>query len=505
MDRIMGIVLLLLLVGCTVPEFEPGPVEVRFRDVTEQAGVGNPAGVGDAFHIPKSGTKDERLREVVMRGGTAWFDYDNDGDLDLYAVNDGPNALYRNNGDGTFTDVAKEAGADNPVSAMGVSVADYDNDGDLDLYVTNIYWPNALLRNNGDGTFTDVAEHAGVTDRHFAAGSAWGDYDGDGWVDLYVAHYLREANVLYHNNGDGTFTDVSLQTRTNDAGYGFQPLWTDYDMDGDVDLYVINDFTDNVLYRNEGGGRFTDVTVATGTAAVGGGMGGAVGDYDNDGDFDLFITQFEEDTLLANTGGIFSDLSFKADVANPLIGWGTEFFDYDNDGDLDLFVNNGFIMDNSREREEPNALYRNDGEGSFSDVAPALGLDIRNVGRGAAFGDYDSDGDLDMYVCNIDRPGILYRNDGGNSNHWLMVRTVGAASNRAGIGAKVWVTAGDRRQVREVRSGSSFLSHNSLDVHFGLGRYTGPVTVEIRWPSGIGQTLTNVRVDQLLTVTEETR
>ncbi len=489
--------------GLVTPELPVrGAWQCRFRDVTSRAGVGNPGGRGDAFLVPQRGTKDERLKQVVMRGGAAWLDYDGDGRLDLYVVNDGTSVLYHNQGDGTFSDAAHAGGVAETPGGMGVAAADYDNDGWTDLYVTRKYYPNQLFHNNGNGTFTDVARMLGVADQHYSTGAAWGDYDLDGRLDLYLTHYLNQANLLYHQNSDGTFTDVTWPAGVSYAAYGMQPLWIDYNQDLWPDLYIINDMGADALFRNQHDGTFRDVTLEANTEVLGGGMGGAVGDFMNTGRLGIFISQFDGNALLLDNGeGRFRDVAREAGVFNGLIGWGTFFFDCDNDGWLDLFVNNGFIMDASRPLREPNALYRNNADGTFTNIAPWLGIDDPSVGRGAVVGDYDGDGAEDIYLLNLDRPDVLLHNE-TNRHHWLSIKLVGTKSNRDGIGAKVQVVAGNQRQMHEIASGGSYLSSNSLDAHFGLGRHAGPVSITITWPSHTVQHLTGVPVDQRLIVEE---
>ena len=554
--------ILAALFGLTCgPKRDPGDVQgVRFVDVTVQAGVG--------FRHVHGGSGQKYFVET-MGAGCAFFDCDGDGDLDLYAVNGAPlpefvgnetltNRLYRNNGDGTFTDVTERAAVGDTGYGTGCAIGDYDNDGDLDLYVTN-YGPNLLYRNNGDGTFTDVTERAAVGDSYWGAGCAFLDYDNDGDLDLYVANYLdyslddpridlipyivdyrgaRASDLktyphphnfngapdrLYRNDGDGTFTDVADAAGVaNTEGKSLGVVVTDYDDDGDPDLYVANDMVGNFLYRNNGDGTFTDVGLISGVSynengQEEGGMGVDAGDYDNDGWMDLIVTNFQHETytLYRNNGnGTFTDVSFASStgrVTRPYLGWGVGFFDYNNDGHSDLFAANGHVQDNierldgSTSYPQRNLLFHNNGDGTFADASLKSGDGMRLVkaSRGTAFGDYDNDGDVDLFVLNANERADLLRNDGGNRNNYLTVRTVGTVSNRDGIGARIKVVSGRLKQVKEVRSGSSYLSQNDLRVHFGLGIRSTVDTLMIRWPSGTVQVLTDIPVNRVWTVTEQ--
>jgi hypothetical protein len=593
----------------------PTPVaaEVQFVDVTTAAGI--------TFHH-KNGAKGEKHPPETMGSGVAFLDYDNDGWPDLYFVNSaGPGALYHNRRDGTFEETTERAGVANSGYGMGCAAADYDNDGDTDLYIT-CYGPNILYRNNGDGTFTDVTDEAGVGNPGLSTGAAFADYDRDGDLDLYVANYIEyrpelnqpclrakkvrvycgpeafdpQPDVFYRNNGDGTFTDITkavglLPYASKELG----AVFCDYDNDGDSDLYVAGDRTPNLLYRNDRG-RFTEVGVSSGVAyneegKALAGMGVAAGDYDNDGLFDFFVTnyQWETNSLYRNMGnGFFVDVTFPTGLGVPslaFLAWGAIFFDYDNDGDRDLFVANGHLDDNVELFDtvtypQQSQLFRNEEKGRFVDVTNVAGPGLASkwVSRGAAVGDYDNDGDLDIVVSNNNQRALLLRNDGegggsiaprppqsppvpvygdsprqrgqgtgtapasggrgrgqpppagagadekAHQNHWLAIKLVGvglqkpsdpgpkltttptsrhqAFSNRDGIGARIKVVVGSLTQVDEVRSGSSYLSQNDTRVFFGLGTKKRADLVEIRWPGGIVQRLQAVEGDRILTVYE---
>ena len=524
------------------------PTNVQFTEIAAQAGI-------TFKHVF---SPEKKYIVESMSGGVALFDYDNDGYLDIYFVNSltvdlaakhqkTKSALYHNNGDGTFTDVTDKAGVGDVGFGMGVAVGDYNNDGFDDLYVTCL-GRNHLFKNNGNGTFTDVTNKAGVGDPRWSTGAAFLDYDNDGKLDLFVSNYVDfdldhlpefgkgrtcqfkgvpvqcgprglpgAGDSLYHNNGDGTFTDVSKKAGVSDPNgyYGLGVICSDFDEDGYVDIFVANDSTPNFLYHNNGDGTFKEIGFTSGTAVNESGseqgcMGVTVGDYDHDGKLDLFITNFDEEynILYHNDGhNAFTDVSYTAKLAEvslPYVGWGTKFFDYDNDGWLDLFVVNGHAYpqrDHYRQRE---LLHHNNRDGTFSEVAAQMGATLmqERVGRGAAFGDIDNDGDIDIVVNDLDGSPQLLRNDGGNSNNSVLIKTVGVNSNRDGIGARVKVVSGDLTQIDEVRSGGSYLSQNDLRLHFGLEKRTTVDLIEVRWPSGVIDKITNLSANRILTIKE---
>jgi hypothetical protein len=524
----------------------------RFTRVTQEAAV-------DFVHT--DGRTGALYFVETIGSGAAFVDYDNDGWLDIYLVNagesphapdrnpdSGKNRLYRNNRDGSFSDVTDRAGVGHTGYGTGVCAADFDNDGWTDLFVTN-YGATVLYRNSGDGTFSDVAERAGVSDRRWSAGAAFGDIDRDGDLDLYVAFYCKwdltihhvcheqgveiycgpeeftgDADRLFRNNGDGTFTDITRESGVYDPdGKGLGVVFADYDDDGDLDIYVANDGTPNNLYRNRGDGNFEDVAWFAGVDAddagnAQGSMGIAVGDYDRDGRLDIGVTNFQRqyNTIYRNDGGgFFADVSFPAGMGAslPLVSWGAAFFDADSDGWLDLFIANGHIQERVGEYDpttsyaQRNSLYQNLRDGAFRDVTAesADGMRIVKVSRGVAFGDYDNDGDVDILVSNANDTPDLLRNDSPQGN-WLLVGLVGVQSNRGAIGARVTAFLDSGRLVAEVRSGDSYLSQNDLRVHFGLGAETSVRRLEVRWPSGVVDVVEDAPAGQVLRIAEgETR
>ena len=499
-----------------------------------------------------------------MSGGVLLIDYDRDGFLDIYFTNaptvemalkkeKSKSLLYRNNGDGTFADVTDKAGVGFPGYAMGGAVGDINNDGFPDIYVTCL-GGNVLYQNNGDGTFSDVTKKAGVADGRWSVGSAFGDYDGDGFLDLIVVNYVdfkfndlptfgslptckfRGVDVqcgprglkgagdsLFKNNGDGTFTDVSKQTGMEDADgyYGMQPVFSDFGGTGKFDVYISNDSTPNYFYRNEGKGKFSEDGLISGTAVSGdgseqGSMGIAVGDYDHSGRFSIYTTNFvdEYNTLYRNNGKHdFTDVSFSAKVAQtsrPYVGWGTGFFDLDNDSWLDLFVVNGHVypqmdeISSGARYKQGKLLYINKGDGTFCDATANGGaiLSELRVSRGAAFGDLDNDGQIDIVVEDLDASPMILKNEGDKVNHWITLELGAKTGNPLAIGAKIKVTTGKTVQIEEIRSGGSYLSQNDFRVHFGLGKAAKVDEIEIRWNSGKIETIKDVAADKFYGILE---
>ncbi len=435
--------------------------------------------------------------------GTAAVDFDNDSCwMDIFVIGDGglPNALYHNNGDNTFQEIAESAGIANTPKARGCVWFDYDNDGWRDLYVT-CDGPNFLFANNGDCTFTDVSQQAGVADDLHGTSIAIADYDHDGWLDIYVANWGRPAsllvfnpaprtNRLYRNLGDGTFEEVAQPAGVADDGIAWGAIFFDYDNDTWPDLFVANDHGPDKLYRNKGNGTFQDVSNESGivTQIRGkptGAMGLCVGDYDNDTDLDLFVTNYDEDLLWRNNGdGTFSNVAEEVGVANEGVGWYASFVDFDMDGDSDLYVVNGDV-DNSQ-KTNVNRLYENH-QGQFVDKAEAYNLGVNAVARGATAGDFDNDGDVDFYIVN-NTGNTLLKNNVNPSNNRIKVRLRGTESNRDGIGARVEVKIADHIQTQELVCGTGFLGSDSLEMEFGLAKANRIDSITVKWPSGIVDT-----------------
>jgi hypothetical protein len=530
------------------------PFRARFTDVAAQAGLKEP--------IVYGGLEAKSYIIEVVGCGLAFFDYDNDGWLDLLVLNgtrlEGAppgttNRLYKNNRDGTFTDVTERAGLVRAGWASAVTVGDYDNDGFDDLFIT-YYGHNVLYRNNGNGTFTDVTEKAGLREEtvRYGSGCTWVDYDRDGRLDLFVAYYLdttldklpkpgenpdcRWKGVpvncgprglptgfvrLYHNNGDGTFTDVSQKAGVAAAlgGYPMTAVAADYDNDGWPDVYVACDSKPSFMFRNQGDGTFRQEGLERGVAVSEdgleqAGMGVAVGDYDLDGNLDLFKTHFSDDThvLYRNDGnGYFDDFTIRAGIGveTRYVGWGTGMADLDNDGFPDLFLVTGSVYPEVERAlptypfRTPRLVFRNLGNGRFEELIDEAGPGVAAVhsSRGCAFGDFDNDGDLDILVMNMNEPPSLLRNDVTGSGHWLKVLLVGVKSNRSAIGARVIAHYGGRAQAQEVTAQSSFYSTNDRRLHFGLGAAPG-ADLTIRWPSGATEKIAGVEADQLVVVRE---
>jgi hypothetical protein len=500
-----------------------------------------------------------------MSGGVGFIDCDNDGKLDIISVNGSSVDRYRKGGDPMITlyhqesdlkfkEITVQAGLTHKGWGMGVAVADFDNDGWQDIYVTG-YGGNALYRNLGNCKFADVTDKAGVGVGGFSTGASWSDFDKDGFVDLFVPRYVfvdinklpefgsndktcrfrgiqvqcgpwglpGESDFLFRNRGDGTFEDVSKKAGVDDPNhyFGMQGVWADYDNDGWPDLYVANDAGPNYLYHNRHDGTFEDVGLITGAALSGdgqeqGSMGVDFGDFDHDGKLDIFVTNFTEepDTLYRNLGAQgFADVSWNAGVAQltyPYVGWGTALFDMDNDGWDDIFVANGHVypqMDQVKggvAYRQPLQLFRNKRDKTFQDMTALSGLDKLPLQsrRGAAFGDVNNDGKVDVLLMNVGEPPTLLLNRTESSNHAVLFRLVGTKSNKAAIGARVTVTAGDLTQFSEIRAGSSYMSQNDLRLHFGLGAQTSMNIVEVAWPSGTKEKYRDLAADVIYTIVE---
>jgi len=527
----------------------------HFEDIAQQAGL-------NVSHIS---SPEKRYIIESVSGGIGLIDCDNDGKLDIIAVN-GSNVdryrqrggdpmitLYHQDADLKFTDITKQAGLNRVGWGMGVAVADYDNDGLPDIYVTG-YGGNALYHNLGNCKFEDVTDKAGVAVGGLSLGAAWADYDRDGHVDLFVSRYVHvemdklpelgsdqkfcqfrgvqvqcgpwgmqgETDFLFHNRGDGTFEDVSKKAHVDDPKryYGMGAVWGDYDNDGWPDLYVADDAGPNYLYRNKHDGTFEEVGLMMGADLSGdgqelGSMGVDMGDYDHKGRLDIFVTEFvdQSDTLYHNNGSDFADVSWNSKIAqpsHPYVGWGTGFFDMDNSGWLDIFVANGHVypqvdtIPNAAHFRQPMLLFRNKHDGSFDEMGAAVGFaDIPlQSRRGAAFGDLNNDGCVDIVTLNVGAPPSLLLNHCQNGNHRVLFKLLGTKSNRLAIGARVTVKAGGVTQFSEVKGGSGYISQNDLRQHFGLGANATMEEVRVRWPNGESEVFQDIAADFIYTIVE---
>jgi enediyne biosynthesis protein E4 len=537
----------------------PTTSPVQFVNVAQQAGLTSPNVWGGIDH--------KRSIIEAKGSGLAFFDYDNDGWLDIYLTNGDrldshwPSGkapishLYKNNRDGTFTDVTEKSGLGRTGWQTGVCVGDYDNDGWDDLFCC--FWGhNILFHNNGNGTFSDVTQKAGLTQAQvrWGAGCTFLDYDRDSHLDLFVCNYLKldpatipppgspnncqwkgvpvmcgprglpgDTNILYHNNGDGTFTDVSEKSGILKPGprYSITAVSYDFDNDGWPDIYVAVDSEASILFKNNHDGTFTDIAVMAGCAYSDNGheqagMGIAVADYDCDGWFDIFKTNFADDTcnLYHNNGdGTFSDVTFEAGIGvnNGYVAWGCGFVDYDNDGWPDIMQINGHVYPEidsynfGQTFKNPRLVYRNLGNGRFKDVSSEMGPGISEhfSSRGAAFGDYNNDGDMDAVILNMNDLPSLLRNEGGNKQNWIKIKLIGTQCNRTAIGARVRVTTGKHVQMDEVHSGTSVMSQSDLRLHFGLGKVEMVDLIEVKWPTTQKvEKFSQIKANQIITIRE---
>jgi enediyne biosynthesis protein E4 len=549
---VLCIFFLLLLAGChsggglssrsgKQPALTPPPAtDDYFQEIGKEIGI---------YFIQSIG--DEELTNIVesSAGGTTFLDYDKDGFIDLFVTsgtwkaglssgekpeNPGENHLYHNLQNGTFEDVTKKSGVNGPWYCMGATVGDFNNDGYPDLFISN-YGPNILLKNNGNGTFSDVTKRANVAggDNDCSVGATWLDYDNDGLLDLYVGNYVNfdpqykyfyapdgfpgpmaydaQPDILYHNMGNGLFEDVTKAMGIKDIdGRAMGVGSVDYDDDGFQDIYVANDHTMNYLWHNNGGKGFTDMGTPSGTAFGQAGestisMAVDFADFNDDGLVDIFVSDDKYCRFYQNQGnGIFSDQSYPSGIAMPagqFVGWSSSFIDYDNDGKVDIYKVNGALKHLYGQEDQ---LFRNLGNGKFDDVSTESGayFEKEMVGRGACFGDYDNDGDIDGYIENLNSYGAFLRNNKGNQNNWITLNLVGTSSNKDGIGAKVKVTSGEMVQTEWKKSTTGYLSQNDPRMHFGLAKNDMIEKIEIRWPSGKTQILESVKPNQILTVTE---
>jgi hypothetical protein len=517
------------------------PVENNdfFQEIAKDIGIDFKHSIGD-----------EHLSNLVesVGGGAAFLDYDQDGFLDIYICNgahikglsdgdtpkkDLQNQLFRNIQNGTYENVSKKAGVGDKGYGMGITVGDINNNGYPDIYISN-YGKNALYKNNGNGKFKDITTKAGVGGEECSVGAVWLDYNNDGFIDLYVGNYIKydpdygyfyapdgfpgpmaydaQADVLYRNNGDETFTDVTEKMGVlNIDGRAMGVGSADYDGDGFSDIFVANDHQINYMYNNNEGKGFVDKGIMSGVAFNQAGeatisMSVDFADYNNDGLLDLFVSDDTYCSLYKNRGnGVFTDMSYPSGIAvasGQHVGWSSSFIDYDNDGDVDIFKTNGELKHLYGQEDQ---LFENQNGEHFTDVSVERGTYFEKelVGRGACFGDYDNDGDIDAYIVNLNDEGVLLRNNRGNDNNWILVKLVGTTSNRDGLGAKIIVSTGDITQTAQKRSTTGYLSQNDPRIHFGLAQNSSIDKLEISWPSGKVQVMENVKANQILTIIEE--
>jgi enediyne biosynthesis protein E4 len=568
--RIVATLLSAALVVCFQPQASPGQANTKpLQPSSAQAHSELPqlVDITRSTKIQFDHLSSPAKKYIVesMSGGVALIDYDRDGWPDIYFTNapgidmalagkKARSALFHNNHDGTFTDVTEKAGVGYPCWAMGASIGDFDNDGWPDLLVT-CFGGIVLYHNNHDGTFSNVTTQAGLgSDAGWATGAAFGDYDGDGWTDLFVAHYVDldlkdlpefgskptcqyhginvqcgprglkgSPDALYHNNGNGTFTEVSKAAGVDDAQkfFGLTALWCDFNNDGLLDLFVANDGEPNYLYRNDGNGHFTDVALDAGVAVNVDGseqanMGVALGDYEHKGLFSLAISHFSDEyaALFRNNGALnFTDVSYASGIARgttPYVGWGDAFFDLDNDGWPDLIIVNGHVYPQVDTKDigttfhEPKLLYLNQHDGTFRDISKLAGpaIQVPQVSRGLAVGDLFNDGRLEIVVENLEGEPMILQTQGGPRNHWVSFELEGSKGNRLALNARIRATAGDLVQLDQVQSGGSYLSQSDLRIHFGLGGHEKVDKLEVFWPSGKVETLTNVGADHFYLLKE---
>ena len=531
-------------------------LSAQFQDVAKQHSID--------FKLVSGSPKKPYILES-MAGGVGFLDFDNDGWIDIYLVNGSTMAaeknvsnkasdrLFRNMGDGKFADVTARSKLGDTSWGMGVVSADVNNDGFEDLYITN-YGPNRLYLSNGDGTFRDFSAQSGAAGSAWSSSAAFADYDLDGDLDLYVTNYLEfnpdelpedsqlcryrgirvqcgprgmipTADRLYENRGDGRFVDATANSEIGDApdSYGLGVIWADYDNDGDQDIYVANDSTPNFLFENNGNKTFTEMALLAGVALSDdgkeqAGMGADFGDYDNDGDLDLIVTNFSDDynTLYRNEGdGRFQDVSYRAGLAEATwndLSWGVRFVDVDLDGGLDIVIANGHVYPEVDEQDlgtryrQPNSVFLNQRDGAFKRDGPEVVLAEGDFSsRGLAAGDVDNDGRVEFLIANLDATPSLMTAATKENRNWILLKLEGTTSNRSAVGARVTVTAGDLVQIREVRRGGSYQSQSDPRLHFGLGSAKTIDKVEIRWPAGGRQLIESVKVNQVLTIKEPDR